>query len=103
MVAEELATRIKRRYYMEYVDVVRKVAKPAEKLLYLYIALFQPQTFSTLRRGLGLHENTIVRALKALSKEGHITQDERYFWWNSSNTTRDEFRCDSSDSLDSSP
>jgi len=75
---------------MEYVDVVRKVARPTEKLLYLYIALFQPQTFSTLRRGLDLHENTIVRALKSLSEDGHITQDERYFWWNDGHTDRDE-------------
>ncbi len=81
--AEKIATQIKRRYYIEYIDVVRKVAKPTEKLLYLYIALFQPQSFSTIRQGLSVHENTIVRTLKSLSKYGYITQDERYLWWNS--------------------
>lgn len=46
-----------------------------------YLAMFQPQTFSTLRRGLGLHENTMLRALRTLKDQGCVIRDDDFFWW----------------------
>jgi hypothetical protein len=65
-VATEFADKIRHEYYLHYITAMRTLSSPSEKLVYLYLALFQPQTLRTLRRGLGLHENTVLHALRKL-------------------------------------
>jgi DNA-binding MarR family transcriptional regulator len=80
-VAEELADKIRREHYLPYVNTLRGLKTPADKLIYLFLALFQPQTFMTIKRALGLHPNTMNRALNRLEEGDHIMQDDEYFWW----------------------
>jgi len=80
-VAEGLTTQIRREYYQHYLHKVRTLSSPSEKLVYIYLALFQPQTLTTLKRGLALHENTVIKALRGLKEDGHIQRDEEYLWW----------------------
>ncbi len=80
-VADDLSTKIMRRYYEGLVEETRKQPTPAEKLVYLYLALFQPQTFATLRKGLDMYETSLARALKSLKERGAIVRGDDYFWW----------------------
>jgi len=80
-VAAELADKIRGEYYLHYITAMRTLSAPSEKLIYLYLAFFQPQTFSTLRRGLGLHENTVLKALRTLKEGNYIERDDEFFWW----------------------
>ena len=80
-VAAELADKIRHEYYIPYIITMRTLSSPSEKLIYLYLTLFQPQTLRTLRRGLGLHENTVLKALRRLKDGGHIERDDEFFWW----------------------
>ncbi|HIH88806.1 TPA: hypothetical protein HA344_06330 [Candidatus Bathyarchaeota archaeon] len=80
-VAEGLTEQIRREYYQHYLHIARNLSSPSEKLVYIYLALFQPQTLSTLRRGLGLHENTVIKALRSLREKDRIQRDDEYLWW----------------------
>ena len=80
-VSSHLVDRIQREYYMRIIGDMRNLDTASEKLIYLYLALFQPQSFSSLRRGLGLHRNTVQSTLHSLKTRGVLTRDDRFFWW----------------------
>ena len=54
---------------------------PSEKLVYLYLILAQPQSFTGIRRGLGLAMRTVDRALRRLRASGCVRQDDVYLYW----------------------
>jgi hypothetical protein len=87
-VATQFADKVRHEYYIPYIATMRTLSSPSEKLVYLYLALFQPQTLRTLRRGLGLHENTVIKALRRLKEGGHIERDDEFFWWITSSDKR---------------
>lgn len=79
--ALELARSVRRELYLPYVECLKRLRAPSAKLVYLYLALFQPQSFSGLRRGLGLHENTVLKALRGLQEDGLAVRDGEFLWW----------------------
>jgi predicted DNA-binding transcriptional regulator len=54
---------------------------PSEKLIYLYLVLAEPQSFTGIRRGLGLAMRTVDRALRRLRASGCVRQDDVYLYW----------------------
>jgi DNA-binding transcriptional ArsR family regulator len=80
LLSRELVLRIRMEYYSRYFSVLKSLSTPAQKLVYLYIVLFQPQTFTSIMRMLRLNERTVMKALSSLEGGGHICKDEA-FWW----------------------
>jgi hypothetical protein len=72
---------IRREYFMGYVGKMREIGASSEKLVYIYLALFQPQTSLSIRHGTGLHRNTLSDALSHLREEGYVRLDEGSLWW----------------------
>ena len=66
---------------MGYVGRMREIGASSEKLVYIYLALFQPQTSLSIRHGTGLHRNTLSDALNSLRKAGYVVLDEGSLWW----------------------
>jgi len=54
---------------------------PSEKLIYLYLILAQPQSFTGIRRGLGLAMRTVDSALRRLRASGCVRQDDVFLYW----------------------
>ncbi len=79
-VAKDLTDQIRREYYMHYLNVVRTLSSPSEKLVYLYLAMFQPQTLKSTRKILGIHENTALNSFNKLITGGHAVRDEHVYW-----------------------
>jgi len=57
------------------------MAAPSEKLVYLYLLVSQPQSFTTIRRAMALNRETVDRALRRLLDHGHVELDDRYMYW----------------------
>jgi DNA-binding MarR family transcriptional regulator len=75
-ILDELARELKRLLYpREHFESMRALKNPTEKLVYLYIWLTQPQTFSSIKQGLGLHKASVARALKRLETKGLVVRD----------------------------
>ena len=69
------------RLYGFHLVRVRMLRAPSEKLVYLYLILAQPQSFTGIRKGLGLAMRTVDRALRRLRASGCVRQDEVYLYW----------------------
>lgn len=81
-IARELAQELKRFVYpKEYFDCMRGLGTPSEKLVYLYIWLCQPQTFTSIKRCLNLPGMTVARALKELKEKTLIFEDKNFLYW----------------------
>ena len=76
--ARDLAPALLRQLYGPYLERLRLLGSSSEKLVYLYLLLAQPQSFMTLRRGLGMAEKTLARVLGRLRDREYIIMD-RYF------------------------
>jgi DNA-binding MarR family transcriptional regulator len=76
-----LVPALRRRLYMAQLERLGGLGPPSEKLVYLYLALSGPQSFTTIRRGLALSIKTIDRAIRSLRDRGFIAQNERYLYW----------------------
>lgn len=48
---------------------------PSDKLVYLYLVLAEPQTFTGIRQGLEIIVKTVDRALRRLRERGYVVQD----------------------------
>ena len=79
--ARELVPALVRRLYGFHLVRVRMLRAPSEKLVYLYLILAQPQSFTGIRRGLGLAMRTVDRALRRLRASGCVRQDDVYLYW----------------------
>ena len=53
----------------------------SEKLVYLYLVLSQPQTFTSIRRALSISRDTVDRTLKKLLEAGFVFLDDYYLYW----------------------
>lgn len=87
--ARELVPALTRRLYGFHLVRVRMMRAPSEKLIYLYLVLAEPQSFTGIRRGLGLAVNTVDRALRRLRASGCVKQDDVYLYWVAEARSRD--------------
>ena len=78
--AQQLVQSLQRRLYKTHLDRVRSLKAPSEKLIYLYLLLAQPQSFTTTRRALSLGERTVDRALRRLLEKECIIIDKWYLY-----------------------
>jgi len=65
-IAREIIPFLQRGLYGAHLDRIRNMKAPSEKLVYLYLLLAQPQSFTTTRQALSLGERTVDRALRRL-------------------------------------
>jgi len=80
-IAAALSRDLKRQLYpRKYFVRLRGLESPAEKLVYLFLLLAQPQTFTSTRRLLGLGNKTVARCLKKLVDLGFVVLDENLYW-----------------------
>jgi len=79
--ARDLAPALRRRLYQTQFERMLKLGPPSEKLVYLYLVQSQPQSFSTMRRGLGISKKTLARAIRTLRRWRFVVLDERFLYW----------------------
>jgi len=83
-IATTLSRDLKRQLYpRKYFIRLRSLDRPAEKLVYLFLLLAQPQTFASVRRLLGLGNKTVARCLKKLVDLRLVILDENFIYWTS--------------------
>jgi len=81
-IATTLSRDLKKQLYpRKYFNRLRGLDSPAEKLVYLFLLLAQPQTFTSIRRLLGLGNKTVARCLKKLVDLRLIVLDENFLYW----------------------
>jgi len=81
-IAAALSRDLKRQLYpRKYFIRLRSLDSPAEKLVYLFLLLAQPQTFTSIRRLLGLGNKTVERCLKKLVDLRLVILDENFIYW----------------------
>jgi hypothetical protein len=79
-IAREIIPFLQRGLYGAHLDRIRNLKAPSEKLIYLYLLLAQPQSFTTIRRALSLGEPTVDRSLKRLLEKECVLLDDRYLY-----------------------
>lgn len=52
----------------------------SEKLVYLFLCMTQPQTFTGIRRTLRMDKATLSRTLKRLQEKGLVTVKDFLYW-----------------------
>ncbi len=82
-IVEGVVASVRREYFMGYISRMREIGASSEKLVYIYLALFQPQTALSIRYGTGLHRNTVSEALGTLREHGYVRLDAGALWWTS--------------------
>ena len=79
-IAQELIPFLQRGLHGAHLNRIRDLRTPSEKLIYLYLLMTQPQSFTTTRRALSLGERTVDRALRRLLEKQCIFLDDRYLY-----------------------
>ena len=79
--ARDLVSAMMRRLYAFHLGKIRLLRAPSEKLIYLFLVLAEPQSFTGIRRSLSLAVKTVDRALRRLKASGCVMQDEVYLYW----------------------
>jgi len=79
--ARDLAPALKRRLYIAQLEKMRRLGPPSEKLVYLYLVLAEPQSYTGIKRSLALGGRTVDRTLMKLRVRGYIAQDEVFLYW----------------------
>ena len=79
--ARDLAPALRRRMYRAQFERMLGLRSSSEKLVYFYLVESQPQSFTTLRKGLGLGKTTLSRVLKSLMRWRFVILDERFLYW----------------------
>ena len=79
--ARELVPALRRRLYRAHFDRIRSMSSYAEKLVYLYLLLAQPQSFITILRALSMARKTADRVLRSLMFKEYLIQDNLYLYW----------------------
>lgn len=67
---------------------LKKLDSNPEKLVYLFLCISQPQTFTSIRRTLGMAKATLSRTLKRLHEKGLIQVKDFLYWTNFSEEGR---------------
>jgi biotin operon repressor len=78
---DELQATLWIRRYIDHMERLRSLPRPSEKLVYLFLVLSQPQSFTTIRRSLSLSSSTVDRAVKRLLERGYLVLDETCLYW----------------------
>ena len=60
---------------------VKILGAPSAKLVYIFIRHHQPQSLASIRRTLGIGSNSVLRALRELTRLGFIVRDEEFLYW----------------------
>jgi DNA-binding MarR family transcriptional regulator len=81
VLARDLVSALMRKLYAFHLGRIRVLRAPSEKLVYLYLVLAEPQSFTTIRRGLSLGRRTVDRALRRLRGRGYVSQDSVFLYW----------------------
>ena len=81
VLARDLVSALMRRLYDFHLGRIRVLGAPSEKLVYLFLVLSEPQSFTGIRRSLGLAVKTVDRALGRLRDSGCVMQDDVYLYW----------------------
>jgi DNA-binding MarR family transcriptional regulator len=81
ILADELQGTLWIRRYGDHMERLRSLPRPSEKLVYLFLVLSQPQSFTTVLRSLSLSSSTIDRALRRLLDRGYLVLDETTLYW----------------------
>ena len=79
--ARDLVSALRRRLYHFHLGRIRLLGAPSEKLVYLFLMIAEPQSFTSIRRSLGLAVKTVDRALRRLKASGCVMQDDVYLYW----------------------
>jgi DNA-binding MarR family transcriptional regulator len=79
--ARDLVSALMRKLYAFHLGRIRVLRAPSEKLVYLFLVLAEPQSFTGIRRSLGLAVKTVDRALRRLRDSGCVMQDDIYLYW----------------------
>jgi len=79
--ARNLAPALSRRLRRTRLERLSWLGPPSEKLVYIYLASTEPQSFTTIRRGLDLSSRTVDKALRSLRDRGLISLDSRFLYW----------------------
>lgn len=77
----ELVLALRRRLYDFHFGRIRLLGAHSEKLVYLFLVLAEPQSFTSIRRSLSLAVKTVDRALRRLKASGCVMQDDVYLYW----------------------
>lgn len=59
---------------------VRALGSNTEKLVYIFLCISQPQTFSGIRRTLGVSKATLPRTLRKLIEKGLVAEENFLYW-----------------------
>ena len=78
---DELSSALRLRRYRWHLERIRAQGAPSEKLVYLFLVLSQPQSFTNVRGALALSRKTVNVALKRLVARRHVEVDEGYLYW----------------------
>ena len=79
--ARDLAPALRRRMYRAQFERMLGLRSSSEKLVYFYLVESQPQSFTTMRKSLGLGKATLSRALESLRRWRLVALDERFLYW----------------------
>ncbi len=79
--AKDLAYSLKKEMYRAHYQRLKTQETTSEKLVYLHILHSQPQTFTSIRRSLGLSSYTVNQALRRLGAHGHVVKDSSRLYW----------------------
>ncbi|MBW1932319.1 MAG: helix-turn-helix transcriptional regulator [Deltaproteobacteria bacterium] len=79
--ARDLAPALSRRLRRARFERLSGLGPPSEKLVYIYLASTEPQSFTTIRRGLDLSGKTVDKALRNLKDRGLVSLDGRFLYW----------------------
>jgi len=79
--ARDLAPALSKRLRRARFERLSWLGPPSEKLVYVYLESTEPQSFTTIRRGLDLSSRTVDRALRNLRDRGLVSLDDRFLYW----------------------
>ena len=79
--AQDLAPALRRRMYREQFERMLELRSSSEKLVYLFLVESQPQSFTAMRKSLGIGRATLSRTLERLREWGLVAMDDRLLYW----------------------
>ena len=68
-------------YPRKHFDRLRQLETSSEKLVYLFLLVAQPQTFTSIQRLLCLSSETVTRGIESLVTRRFVAQDETFLYW----------------------
>ena len=79
--AADLLREANEAHAMTHYKRIRALKSPSAKLIYIFTWHHQPQSFTSIRRTLGLGKSTVFRGLRENIGAGLIVRDTQYLYW----------------------